>query len=108
MLRLAARRATRLAAPTARQPRRSLVRQVVVPDLGKTISEATVVELAQKLGAAVRPDDVVAVLETDKVTVEVYADHAGTVAAYEVEEEAIVAVGATVCSLECPDDDDGR
>ena len=61
-----------------RASRRSLaVHSVCVPDLGKSISEATVVELSQPVGARVNVDDVVAVLETDKVTVEVYTEHAG-------------------------------
>jgi len=55
------------AAPTLRRPARPLaVQSVVVPDLGKSISEATVVELCASVGDAIKVDDVVAVLETDK------------------------------------------
>ena len=105
MLRAAQIFARRLPArgPAAAALRRPLaVQSVVVPDLGKSISEATVVELCASVGDAIKVDDVVAVLETDKarggrpttrrraararrsrlraqVTVEVYSEVAGTV-----------------------------
>lgn len=48
-----------------------------VPTMGDSITEGTVVEWLVKPGQAVQSDDVVAMVETDKVTIEIKADRAG-------------------------------
>jgi 2-oxoglutarate dehydrogenase E2 component (dihydrolipoamide succinyltransferase) len=45
-----------------------------VPEMGDSIREGTIVEWAVKTGQAVKTDDVVAMVETDKVTVEIRAE----------------------------------
>ena len=47
--------------------RRLAVRTVTVPSMGDSISEGTLVEILKKVGDTVHADEVVLVLETDKV-----------------------------------------
>ena len=54
--------------------------EVKVPRLAESISEATLVEWLKPDGAAVRADEPIATLETDKAAVEIVADVAGTLA----------------------------
>jgi len=51
--------------------------EVKVPRLAESISEATLVEWLKADGAAVRADEPIATLETDKAAVEIVADGAG-------------------------------
>jgi 2-oxoglutarate dehydrogenase E2 component (dihydrolipoamide succinyltransferase) len=51
--------------------------EVKVPRLAESISEATLVEWLKPDGAAVRQDEPIATLETDKAAVEIVADLAG-------------------------------
>ena len=51
--------------------------EVKVPRLAESISEATLVEWLKADGAAVRSDEPIATLETDKAAVEIVADLAG-------------------------------
>ena len=51
--------------------------EVKVPRLAESISEATLVEWLKADGAAVRSDEPIATLETDKAAVEIVADSAG-------------------------------
>ena len=53
---------------------------VKVPRLAESISEATLVEWLKPDGAAVRADEPIATLETDKAAVEIVADSAGVLA----------------------------
>lgn len=64
--------------------------EIKVPALGESVTEATVAQWFKKPGDAVNADEAVAELETDKVTVEVYAPVSGTLA------EVLVATGTTV------------
>ena len=68
----------------------------MVPSLGESVTEATVAKWLKRLGAAVAIDDPVAELETDKITLEVYAPAAGTLAEILAEEGANVPVGAVL------------
>jgi 2-oxoglutarate dehydrogenase E2 component (dihydrolipoamide succinyltransferase) len=53
--------------------------QILVPTLGESVSEATVAKWLKKEGEAVKADEPIVELETDKVTLEVNAPAAGTV-----------------------------
>ncbi|WP_339704550.1 2-oxoglutarate dehydrogenase complex dihydrolipoyllysine-residue succinyltransferase [uncultured Sphingosinicella sp.] len=63
---------------------------VVIPALGESITEATVGEWLKKPGDAVKVDEPIVSLETDKVAVEVPAPSAGVLS------EQLAAVGDTV------------
>ena len=55
--------------------------ELVVPQLGESITEAVVGKWHKKVGEPVKVDEPVVVLETDKVTIDVPAPAAGTIAA---------------------------
>lgn len=65
-----------------------------VPMLGESVTEATVGKWFKKPGDAVRADEVLAELETDKVTLEVNAPASGVLAEITVTEGATVTPGA--------------
>ncbi len=73
--------------------------EIRVPTLGESVSEATVGQWFKKVGDAVKTDEVLVELETDKVTVEVRAQAAGTLAAITVEKGTTVAIGAELGSI---------
>jgi 2-oxoglutarate dehydrogenase E2 component (dihydrolipoamide succinyltransferase) len=74
--------------------------EIKVPALGESVTEATVAKWLVKAGDAVAVDQPLCELETDKVTVEVNASVAGTMADLAVAEGATVEVGGVLCHIE--------
>ncbi len=74
--------------------------EIKVPALGESVTEATVAKWLVKAGDTVAVDQPLCELETDKVTVEVNASVAGTIADLVVEEGASVQVGGVLCHIE--------
>ena len=74
--------------------------EIKVPALGESVTEATVAKWLVKVGDAVTIDQPLCELETDKVTVEVNASVAGSIADLAVEEGATIQVGAVLCHIE--------
>ncbi|MFO1083987.1 MAG: 2-oxoglutarate dehydrogenase complex dihydrolipoyllysine-residue succinyltransferase [Reyranellaceae bacterium] len=74
--------------------------EIKVPALGESVTEATVAKWLVKAGDAVAIDQPLCELETDKVTVEVNATVAGSIADLAVEEGATVQVGGVLCHIE--------
>lgn len=72
---------------------------VPVPSMGDSISEGTVVEWLKQPGEFVEADDVVVVLETDKVSVDVRAPFAGTLGEQLAKIDENVLVGAPLFQL---------
>ena len=70
-----------------------------VPTLGESVSEATIGRWFKKPGEAVKADEPIASLETDKVAVEVPSPVAGTMGDYLVKEGDTVAVGALIARI---------
>jgi 2-oxoglutarate dehydrogenase E2 component (dihydrolipoamide succinyltransferase) len=70
--------------------------EIMVPTLGESVSEATVARWLKKVGDAVKVDEPLVELETDKVTLEVNATAAGTLAEVLADEGANVEVGAVL------------
>jgi 2-oxoglutarate dehydrogenase E2 component (dihydrolipoamide succinyltransferase) len=70
--------------------------EIKVPSLGESVTEATVAKWLKRPGDAVAIDEPIAELETDKITLEVYAPAAGTLAEILAEEGANVPVGAVL------------
>lgn len=68
--------------------------QIVVPTLGESVSEATVAKWLKKEGEAVKADEPIVELETDKVTLEVNAPAAGMIAKIIAPAGSAVKVGA--------------
>jgi 2-oxoglutarate dehydrogenase E2 component (dihydrolipoamide succinyltransferase) len=70
--------------------------EVKVPSLGESVTEATVAKWLKRPGEPVAIDEPIAELETDKITLEVYAPAAGTLAEILADEGANVPVGAVL------------
>jgi 2-oxoglutarate dehydrogenase E2 component (dihydrolipoamide succinyltransferase) len=73
---------------------------VVVPTLGESITEATLGQWLKKPGDAVKADEPIASLETDKVAVEVPSPVAGVIGELTVNEGDTVNVGAVIARIE--------
>jgi len=73
--------------------------EIRVPTLGESVSEATVGKWFKKVGDAVKADEPIVELETDKVTVEVPAPADGTLSEIAAQEGETVGLGALLGSL---------
>jgi 2-oxoglutarate dehydrogenase E2 component (dihydrolipoamide succinyltransferase) len=73
---------------------------VQVPALGESITEGTLAQWLKKPGEAVKADEPIASLETDKVSVEVPSPVAGVLIEQLVEEGDNVAVGAVIARID--------
>jgi 2-oxoglutarate dehydrogenase E2 component (dihydrolipoamide succinyltransferase) len=67
---------------------------IMTPALGESVTEATVARWAKKAGDAVRKDEILVELETDKVSLEVASPSDGVLTAITAEEGATVEPGA--------------
>jgi 2-oxoglutarate dehydrogenase E2 component (dihydrolipoamide succinyltransferase) len=74
--------------------------EVTVPTLGESITEATLGEWLKMPGDAVKADEPIASLETDKVAVEVPSPVDGVMGEHLVAPGATVAVGAAIARIE--------
>ncbi|MBM4380191.1 MAG: dihydrolipoamide succinyltransferase, partial [Deltaproteobacteria bacterium] len=72
---------------------------LVVPTLGESISEAVVGKWHKKPGDAVKADEPLLLLETDKVTVDVPSPASGTLEKALVKEGQTVRVGEVLGSI---------
>jgi 2-oxoglutarate dehydrogenase E2 component (dihydrolipoamide succinyltransferase) len=72
---------------------------IMTPALGESVSEATVARWAKKPGDAVRKDEILVELETDKVSLEVAAPADGVLESISAEEGATVEPGAVLGHL---------
>ncbi len=70
--------------------------KILVPPMGESVSEATVAKWLKKVGDAVRMDEPLVELETDKVTLEVNATAAGVISEITVQQGGNVGVGAVL------------
>ncbi len=73
--------------------------EIRVPTLGESVSEATIGRWFKKPGDAVKADEPVVELETDKVTLEVNAPAAGTLGDIVAKDGTTVAPGAVLGSI---------
>ncbi len=74
--------------------------QILVPTLGESVAEATVSQWLKKEGEAVKADEPIVELETDKVTLEVNAPADGVIVKVAVGEGDTVEVGAILGEME--------
>lgn len=77
---------------------------VPVPNMGDSISEGTVLKFSKAAGDAVAVDEIVAVLETDKVSVDIRSPLAGVMAELCAKQGDTVQVGAHLFKI----DSDGK
>ena len=73
--------------------------EIKVPQLGESISVATLSKWLKQPGEAVAADETIAELETDKVSLEITASQAGVVGPHMVQEGEEVEVGAVLTTL---------
>lgn len=73
---------------------------VVMPQLGETVSEGTVTRWYKKVGDAVKADDVLFDVETDKVSTEIPAQADGVLAEILVAEGVTAKVGARLAVIQ--------
>jgi len=71
-----------------------------VPTMGDSITEGTVVDIPSPVGTHLGIDDVVIVLETDKVSVDVRTDVAGIITTIAAELDDVVEVGSPLYSID--------
>ncbi len=53
--------------------------EIKVPEMGESITEATLINWTKKVGDSVQADEILAEIETDKVTMELRAPVSGTI-----------------------------
>ncbi len=74
--------------------------EIIVPTLGESVSEASIAKWYKKAGEAVKADELLLELETDKVTLEVNAPKAGVLKEIKLEAGSLVKVGQVLGSIE--------
>jgi 2-oxoglutarate dehydrogenase E2 component (dihydrolipoamide succinyltransferase) len=77
-----------------------MTKEIRVPALGESVSEATIAKWFFKEGDAVKADEPVVELETDKVTVEVPAPASGKLSKIDVQAGSTVNVGSLLGAIE--------
>ena len=74
--------------------------ELKVPTLGESITEATVGAWSKRIGEAVKKDEVLVSLETDKVAVEVSSPSDGVLAAINAKEGETVVIGQVIGAID--------
>ncbi len=74
--------------------------EIKVPQLGESVSEAAIAKLHKKVGDAVKADELIVELETDKVTLEVNAPKDGVISDIKVKEGDNVKVGDLIAMMQ--------
>ncbi len=74
--------------------------EVVMPQMGESIAEGTIVTWHKKLGDQVKKDETLLEISTDKVDSEIPSPAAGVLAEIVVAEQTTVAVGTVIAYLE--------
>ena len=75
------------------------IEQIVVPNLGDSITEGTVTAIHKQVGEQVGEDDIVLEIETDKVSVDIRAPKMGFIATFFTAIDQDVEVGAPLYAL---------
>lgn len=71
-----------------------------VPGMGDSITEGLLSEMVKHVGDVVNVDDVLAIIETDKVAVDIRSEYSGKIVAVHCEEGDDVEVGAKLLDIE--------
>lgn len=74
--------------------------EMKLPQLGDSVTKATVTTWLKRVGDIVERDEPLLEVTTDKVTVEVPSDHAGTLREILVSEGEQVSMDAVLCRIE--------
>ncbi len=74
--------------------------EVVMPEMGESVMEGTVIEWAKKVGDKVEVDETLLEIATDKVDTEVPSPEAGVLVEILVQEDETVEVGQTIAIID--------
>jgi len=74
--------------------------KVVVPPLGESVVEGTIVKWLKKEGDKVKTDDPLVEIMTDKINVEIPSPHDGVMKKHLVKLETVVEIGQAIAILE--------
>lgn len=77
-----------------------MVKEIIVPTLGESVSEATIGQWFKKVGDVVKADEPLLELETDKVAIEVPSPVSGKISKHIVKEGDTVSIGALLGYIE--------
>src|SRR5437660_1543092 len=77
----------------------TMATNVVMPKMGESITEGTILRWLKKEGDKVEKDEPIVEISTDKVDTEVPSPFAGTLAQIAAKEKETVAVGATLAFI---------
>lgn len=78
--------------------------EMLMPPMGESIMECTVLNLLKKAGEKIQIDDSILEVATDKVDTEVPTPYMGVLTEWLVKEQEIVAIGSPVAKIEVDDD----
>ncbi len=73
---------------------------IVVPSLGESITEATIAKWLKKVGETIEVDEIIAELETDKVTQEIYSSSSGKIVDILYPEGSDVSIGTIIAKID--------
>lgn len=79
--------------------------ELLLPKMGESVAEATIIKWTKQPGERIEPDDTILEIATDKVDSEVPAPVAGTLVKQLYKEDEIVQVGAVIAIIETADSD---
>ena len=75
-------------------------KSIIFPQLGESITEGILLKVHKKIGAAVKKDELVADISTDKVDNEILSEWNGIITAIFVKVDDVIKVGAPLLELE--------
>ena len=76
---------------------------VKIPQLGEGLQEARLVELLKQPGDAVKKDEPIFVIETDKAISEIESPYVGTIASWVADVDAVLPIGAEIGTMNVAD-----
>ena len=75
--------------------------EIAMPKMGESVMEGTIIKWHKKVGDAIKKDETIFEISTDKVDTEIPSPEAGTLAEILVGEQETVEVGTIVAKLVC-------
>ncbi|WP_026995444.1 dihydrolipoamide acetyltransferase family protein [Flectobacillus major] len=74
--------------------------EIIMPKMGESIMEATVLSWLKKVGERIEADDYLLEVATDKIDTEVPSSHSGVIKEILVQEGDIAVIGSPICIIE--------
>jgi 2-oxoglutarate dehydrogenase E2 component (dihydrolipoamide succinyltransferase) len=86
-------------APSEKMTNNGSIIEIAMPKMGESVMEGTIIKWNKKVGDAVKKDEMIFEISTDKVDTEIPSPEAGTLAEILVGEQETVEVGTIVAKL---------